>query len=75
MKSIHSISFGMMRFPKKMFKKMMKENVTKRITSLNFINENGIYSYPKETQKKLENIIVRKLKKYMDNIPIYNCKV
>ena len=75
MESIHSISFGMMRFPKKMFKKMMKENVTKRITSLNFINENGIYSYPKETQTKLENIIVRKLKKYMDNIPIYNCKV
>ena len=73
--NIHSISFGMMRFPKKMFKKMIKEYPNKKITSLNFKNNNGIYSYPKEIQKKLENIIVKKLKKYMNNISIYNCKV
>ena len=64
-----------MRFPKKMFKKMMKENPNKRISSLNFKNNNGIYSYSKEIEKKLENIITKKLKKYMKNIPIYNCKV
>ena len=73
--NIHSISFGMMRFPKKMFKKMMKEYPNKRISSLNFKNSNGIYSYSKEIEKKLENIITKKLKKYMKNIPIYNCKV
>ena len=73
--NIHSISFGMMRFPKKMFKKMIKEYPNKKITSLNFKNNNGIYSYSKETQKKLENIIVGKLEKYMKNIPIYNCKI
>jgi len=73
--NIHSISFGMMRFPKKMFKKMIKEYPNKKITSLNFKNNNGIYSYSKEVQKKLENIIVGKLKKYMKNIPIFNCKV
>ena len=73
--NIHSISFGMMRFPKKMFKKMIKEYPNKKIISLNFKNNNGIYSYSKEVQKKLENIIVGKLKKYMKNIPIYNCKV
>ena len=73
--SVHSISFGMMRFPKKMFKKMIKEYPNKKIISLNFKNNNGIYSYSKEVQKKLENIIVGKLKKYMKNIPIYNCKI
>ena len=73
--SIHSISFGMMRFPKKMFKKMIKENPNKRITSLPFENRNGIYSYNKKIENKLENIITKKLKKYMSNIPIYNCKV
>ena len=72
---IHSISFGMMRFPKKMFKKMIKENPNKKINSLNFENRNGIYSYRKDMEKKLENIIVKKLKKYMKNIPIYKCKV
>ena len=73
--SIHSISFGMMRFPKKMFKKIIKENFNKRISSLDFINNNGIYSYTKEMQKKFENIIIKKLNKYMKNIPIYNCKI
>ena len=72
---IHSISFGMMRFPKKMFKKMIKEYPNKKIISLNFKNNNGIYSYSNEVQKKLQNIIVRKLKKYMKNIPIYNCQI
>ena len=73
--NIHSISFGMMRFPKKMFKKMIKEYPNKKIISLNFKNNNGIYSYSKEVQKKLENIIIKKLKKYMKDVPIYNCKV
>ena len=73
--SVHSISFGMMRFPKKMFKKMIKEYPNKKIISLNFKNNNGIYSYSKEVQKKLENIIIKKLKKYMKDVPIYNCKV
>ena len=73
--NIHSISFGMMRFPKKMFKKMIKEYPNKKIISLNFKNNNGIYSYSEEVQKKLENIIVGKLKKYMKNIPIYKCQI
>ena len=73
--NIHSISFGMMRFPKKMLKKMIKEYPNKKIISLNFKNNNGIYSYSEEVQKKLENIIVGKLKKYMKNIPIYNCQI
>ena len=73
--SVHSISFGMMRFPKKIFKKMIKEYPNKKIISLNFKNNNGIYSYSKEVQKKLENIVIKKLKKYMKDVPIYNCKV
>ena len=74
-KNLHSISFGMMRFPKKMFKKMNKENPNKKIFSLPFENRKGIYSYNKKMEKKLENIIVNKLIKYMKNTPIYNCKI
>jgi spore photoproduct lyase len=74
-KNLHSISFGMMRFPKKMFKKMNKENSNKRILSLTLENRKGIYSYNEKMENKLENIIVSKLKKYMKNTPIYNCKI
>jgi len=54
---------------------MIKEYPNKKIISLNFKNNNGIYSYSKEVQKKLENIVIKKLKKYMKDVPIYNCKV
>ena len=73
--NIHSISFGMMRFPKKMFKKMIRENTRKRINSLPFENRDGIYSYSKEMEKKLNVIILRKIKKYMNNVPVYNCQI
>ena len=74
-KDIHSISFGMMRFPKKMFKRMNKENSNKRILSLSLENRKGIYTYKEKMENKLENIIVSKLRKYMKNTPIYNCKI
>ena len=74
-KDIHSISFGMMRFPKKMFKRMNKENSNKRILSLPLENRKGIYTYKEKMENKLENIIVSKLRKYMKNTPIYNCKI
>ena len=54
---------------------MIRENPDKKISSLNFENRNGIYSYPKEMEKKIENIVIKKLKKYMKDVPIYNCKV
>ena len=54
---------------------MIKENTNKKINSLNFENRNGIYSYREDMEKKLKNIIVKKLKKYMKNIPIYNCQI
>ena len=65
----------MMRFPKKMFKKIIKENPNTKIDSLNFKNNNGIYSYEIDQKKKIENIILSKLKKYMGDIPIYNCEI
>ena len=74
-KNIHSISFGMMRFPKKMFKKIIKENPSERMVSMPLENRNGIYSYNKIMEKKLENIILKKLKKYIKKTPIYNCKI
>ena len=74
-KNIHSISFGMMRFPKKMFKKIIKENNDKKINNLSFENRNGIYTYSKVNEKKFENIIIGKLNKHLKNVPVFNCKI
>ena len=74
-KNIHSISFGMMRFPKKMFKKIIKENNDTKINNLSFENRNGIYTYSKVNEKKFENIIIGKLNKHLKNVPVFNCKI
>ena len=74
-KNIHSISFGMMRFPKKMFKKIIKENNDTKINNLYFENRNGIYTYSKVNEKKFENIIIGKLNKHLKNVPVFNCKI
>ena len=63
-----------MRFPKKMFKKIIKENSGKRINLLDLENKNGIYSYSDVKKKKFENIIYKKLRKHIKNVPIYNCQ-
>ena len=74
-KNIHSISFGMMRLPKKMFKKIIKENNDTKINNLSFENRNGIYTYSKVNEKKFENIIIGKLNKHLKNVPVFNCKI
>ena len=74
-KNIHSISFGMMRFPKKMFKKIINENNDTKINNLSFENRNGIYTYSKVNEKKFENIIIGKLNKHLKNVPVFNCKI
>ena len=74
-KNIHSISFGMMRFPKKMFKKIIKENPSERMLSMPLENRNGIYTYSKVNEKKFENIIIGKLNKHLKNVPVFNCKI
>ena len=54
---------------------MTKENSNKRLFSQPFENRNGIFSYNKKLENKVENIILKKLKKYMKKAPIYNCQV
>ncbi len=73
--NIHSITFGMMRFPIKMFKKIKKESINNRIKTIPMENKNGIYSYPQNLEKKLSKFLFKIFKKYLDGIPIYNCSI
>ena len=74
-KAIHSASYGMMRFPKKMFKKIKKENLNKRVFSLPMENNKGIYSYPKDLENKLSKFMESSLRKYLEEKIIFNCKI
>ena len=74
-KDIHSISFGMMRFPKKMYKKIKKDFSNERVFSLPIVNRKGIYSYPEKLENKLFKFINNTLKKYFRNTQIFNCEI
>ena len=73
--SIHSISFGMMRFPKKMYKKIKKDVSDKNVFSLPMVNRKGIYTYNNELENKIKKFIFKVIKKYLKDIPIYNCVI
>ena len=73
--SLHSVSFGMMRFPKKMYKKMKKDFSNERVFSIPMVNRNGLYSYPEKLENKLSKFIINTIKKYLGNIEVYNCKI
>ena len=73
--SVHSVSFGMMRFPKKMYKKMKKDFSNERIFSLPIVSRKGLYSYPEKLENKLSKFVSNTIKKYFRNTQIYNCKI
>ena len=73
--SIHSVSFGMMRFPKRMFKKIKKDNINSKIFSLPMVNKKGIYSYDEKSENILSKFITKTLKKYIKEEIIYNCEI
>ena len=73
--SVHSVSFGMMRFPKKMYKKMKKDFSNERILSLPIVSRKGLYSYPEKLENKLSKFVSNTIKKYFRNTQIYNCKI
>ena len=74
-KNLHSISFGMMRFPKKIFKKINKELTSKEIYKFPITKRNNLFSYPKELENKLSEFIYKTIKKNLGKVPIYNCRI
>ena len=58
--SIHSVSYGLLRFPKKMYKKISNlHNTTGLLHSLWILNNNGVTSYGKEIESEMYHFIKR----------------
>ena len=64
-----------MRFPKKIFKKMNKELISKEISKFPIKRRNNLFSYPEDLENKLSEFICKIIKKNLGEVPIYNCRI
>ena len=73
-KSLHSISFGSLRFPNRMFKKIKKLYPEERLFSYNFDLRDNYVSFRKDLEEEMIKYCELIIKQYNNKIPIFSCK-
>jgi len=73
--SIHSVSFGALRFPKKMFKSITKLYPEEKLFSGPLSNNDGIVSYDYEVEEEMTSFCKDIAIKYVDQSKIFKCSV
>ena len=73
--SIHSVSFGALRFPKKMFKSITKLYPDERLFSGPLSNNGGIVSYDYEIEEEMTSFCQDITIKYVEKSKIFKCYV
>jgi len=73
-KNIHSISFGSMRFPNQMFKKIKKLYPEEKLFSYNFDLKNNYVSFRKDQEEEMIEYCLLMIKKINNKIPVFSCK-
>ena len=73
-KSLHSISFGSLRFPNQMFKKIKKLYPEEKLFSYNFDLRDNYVSFRKDLEEEMIKYCQLIIKEYNNKIPIFSCK-
>ena len=73
--SIHSVSFGALRFPKKMFKSITKLYPEERLFSGPLSNNDGIVSYDYEIEEEMTSFCKDITINYVEKSKIFKCSV
>ena len=66
--NVHSITFGKLRFPDTIYKKLIKENMTE---SLFFNLEKNKNSYESSNENNIEDFLIENLTKFIDERKIF----
>ena len=72
-KHIHSISFGSLRFPKEMFKKIYKLYPEEKLFSYDFDLRNNYVSFSRSIEMEMIGYCDSVIKKYSKKIPVFSC--
>lgn len=70
---IHSISIGQLRFPEKMYQKIVKLYPNDKLLSQPLSRQNKIVSYPKEIENDLKTWLQSLLKQYVSDAILFTC--
>ena len=73
--SLHSVSYGPLRFPKQMYKKIASLHPDDRLFSFPMDRKAGIISYGAEIEKLMSKHIQTELNKYTPTSKIFRCTV
>ena len=71
--SIHSVSYGLLRFPKKMYKKISNLHNTTGLFAFPLDNNNGVTSYGKEIENEMYHFMQKELQRYLPTKKIFHC--
>ncbi|MAH36358.1 MAG: DNA photolyase [Alphaproteobacteria bacterium] len=71
--SVHSVSYGLLRFPKKMYKKISTLHNDSGLFAFPMHENNEVISYGKEIENDMYSFIQRELHKYLPETKIFHC--
>lgn len=72
-KDIHSVSIGPMRFPEKMYHKIVKLYPQDKLLAHPLEKRDKSYSYQAEVEMQMKQFVLSELKNYMDQAQIFEC--
>ena len=73
--SLHSVSHGPLRFPKKMYKKISSLHPENKLFSFPMVEKGGIVSYGKEIENTMSSFLKMELLKYTTKSKIFRCTI
>ena len=73
--SLHSVSYGPLRFPKKMYKKISSLHPENKLFSFPMMEKGGIVSYGEEIENLMTSFLKMELKKYTTQNKIFRCTI
>lgn len=70
---LHSVSVGPMRFPQKIYKKVLSQHPDAPLLAHPLEQQKGVVSYPKELEQSMTQFVMSLLEKYIPNELIFKC--
>ena len=72
---LHSISYGPLRFPKKMYKKAASLHPEQKLFAFPMEETKGVVSYGKKIETEMHDFLKSELNKYTSENKIFQCTI
>ena len=73
--SVHSVSYGTLRFPNHIFKKIEKLYPEEKVFFYNKNFGDGMATYPKDLENEIKEFCINKLSNFIDKNKIFSCDI